>query len=107
MTSTTLTLDFKAMAREVAPTSSDRPLTIGLIPAEANSRMQREGQAFRQPNTKGTTVDQEGLMNNYGLEPEVYFATPPSLEQARQYGFQGFFAAMLVVSLVITAALVG
>ena len=46
--------------------STDREL----VPAEASVRGQREGQQFlRQPNTLGATVDQEGLTNNYAVEP--------------------------------------
>ena len=109
MSSATASLDFIALAQELNlnNTQIDRPATKELIPAEAFSRMQREGQGFMQaPIFKGSTVDQEGLTNNYGIEPEMYFATVPNADQARNYLYQGFAAAALVITLMITSALV-
>lgn len=49
------------------------------------------------------TVNQEGLFNNYAVEPAVYVATYPSIDQQRHYAFQGAVAALLVVFTVLTA----
>lgn len=69
----------------------------GIIPAETAARIAREGENYKhipteenrfntptddQTNsesirtTDGYTVDQEGLLNNYPVEPEMYYETP-------------------------------
>ncbi|MEO9125771.1 MAG: hypothetical protein ABI262_13970 [Microcoleus sp.] len=67
-----------------------------ITPAESAARQHREGKDFGhtphdEPNgesshtTDGYTVDQEGLINNYGIEPEMYAEVPGDLrEQAAQ-----------------------
>jgi hypothetical protein len=67
-----------------------------LIPAEVNARAQREGNeppnrppakenaAAQQPDvktTKGYTVDQQGLVNNYPTTPDMY------VQKQRRVGF--------------------
>lgn len=66
----------------------------GIIPAEVAARKRREGQNFghlpnevKQPDpgaihvSDGYTVDQEGLLNNYAVEPEMYINEPGDLQQ--------------------------
>ncbi|MBD2567589.1 hypothetical protein [Anabaena lutea] len=69
----------------------------GIIPAETAARIAREGENYKkipteeqlssaptddQTNdesirtTDGYTVDQEGLLNNYPVEPEMYYEVP-------------------------------
>ncbi|GAX38118.1 hypothetical protein [Nodularia sp. NIES-3585] len=69
----------------------------GIIPAETVARKEREGENYKtlpteetqkdastndQSNTEsinttdGYTVDQEGLVNNYAVEPEMYYEKP-------------------------------
>jgi len=57
----------------------------GIIPAETAARKEREGDQYKQlpeednpslDTTAGYTVDQEGLVNNYAIEPEMYYETP-------------------------------
>ena len=69
----------------------------GIIPAETVARKQREGENYKtlptektqedastndQSNadsintTDGYTIDKEGLVNNYAVEPEMYYETP-------------------------------
>ena len=65
-----------------------------IIPAETVARQQREGEAFGhtphvdEGETKtadGYTVDKEGLLNNYAIEPEMYINVPGDLrEKAEQ-----------------------
>jgi hypothetical protein len=75
-----------------------------LAPAEVIARMNREGDSFLSlPNTMGATVDQEGLVNNYAVMPQVYLADFPSPAQARKYAFQGAFALLFFASLIFTA----
>jgi hypothetical protein len=49
------------------------------------------------------TVDETGVMNNYAVEPKTYFAAYPSVEQQRQYLFQGVLAVLLVSATILTA----
>nr|WP_225938534.1 ssl1498 family light-harvesting-like protein [Leptothermofonsia sichuanensis] len=49
------------------------------------------------------TVNEEGLLNNYAVEPAVYYAEYPSPEQQRQYAFQGAIATLFVTALILTA----
>lgn len=73
---------------EMDTSSADR----GIIPAEVAARMDREGRDFRttadeqaDPEsidvTGGATVDQEGLSNNYAIEPEMYHDVPGDMRQ--------------------------
>ncbi|NJP10408.1 MAG: hypothetical protein HC866_13805 [Leptolyngbyaceae cyanobacterium RU_5_1] len=57
----------------------------GIIPAETAARKEREGEAYKNlPNEEqggldtsgGYTVDKEGLLNNYPVEPEMYYEVP-------------------------------
>jgi hypothetical protein len=108
MSSATATLDFLSIAKalDVNRAGSSRAVNKQLIPAEAASRMEREGQGFMQaPAFNGSTVDQEGLTNNYGIEPAMYFATMPSVDQARNYLYQGLAATAFVVTLIVTSVL--
>lgn len=101
------TPDFRSMAQQLVAGRGSRNVNADgseLIPAEALSRMQREGRNFlRRPVLNGATVDQEGLTNNYAVEPNMYYAGFPSQDQARQYALQGLAAAALVVGLILTS----
>jgi hypothetical protein len=46
----------------------------GLIPAEVNARFKRTMGSFPQPQVSGSTVDQEGLANNYVVSPQGSYA---------------------------------
>ncbi|UBF27842.1 hypothetical protein K9N68_08035 [Kovacikia minuta CCNUW1] len=56
----------------------------GIIPAETAARMEREGTEYKHtPHNEetldtegGYTVDKEGLLNNYAVEPEMYYEVP-------------------------------
>jgi hypothetical protein len=69
----------------------------GIIPAETAARMEREGTNYKKlpteegeaasptddqtdpesiRTTDGYTVDKEGLLNNYAVEPEMYYEEP-------------------------------
>ncbi len=61
-----------------------------IIPAETAARKEREGDNFKHltehpagsdsiDTTGGFTVDKEGLVNNFGIEPEMYYETPGDL----------------------------
>ncbi|WP_404784544.1 photosystem II assembly protein Psb34 [Altericista sp. CCNU0014] len=46
-----------------------------------------------------TTQDERGLLNNFAVEPTLYFAEVPSREQQRQYWIQGVAAIAFVGTL--------
>ncbi len=50
-----------------------------------------------------TTFSENGILNNYASEPDMYYEVYPSPEQQRNYLRQGAFALLLVSSLVLTA----
>lgn len=70
----------------------------GITPAETAARKEREGEAFKHVPDKennqdhihtagGYTVDNEGLVNNFAIEPEMYYEEPGDLreqEEARE-----------------------
>ena len=77
-----------------------------LIPAEvqANTRQEKEtGKSLNQPLEGGYTRDDEGIVNNYAIEPDVSKAKYPSPKQKRRYIFLGA-AAILFVALVVWIA---
>lgn len=58
-----------------------------IIPAETAARKEREGDKFKHltehppgseslDTTGGFTMDKEGLVDNFGIEPEIYYKTP-------------------------------
>jgi hypothetical protein len=61
----------------------------GIVPAETAARKEREGENYKKEpdgdasmdTTAGSTVDGEGLANNYAIEPEMYYETPGDLRQ--------------------------
>ncbi|MEO0374543.1 MAG: hypothetical protein AAF329_07885 [Cyanobacteria bacterium P01_A01_bin.17] len=50
-----------------------------LIPAEAAARLKRT-MGFPQPKVTGATVDQEGLVNNYAVGPQISVAEKTPLK---------------------------
>lgn len=73
--------------------NSDTPqYDRGIVPSETAARKEREGENFgstregRDPEsidtTGGVTTDQEGLSNNYAVEPEMYVDQPGDLREA-------------------------
>ena len=53
-----------------------------------------------------TTYSNEGTLNNYAIEPEVYYAVEPSQAEQRTYLKQGALALLLVGSLIMTSFIV-
>lgn len=95
--------------RQVATDSSDRVQSDAydphIIPAEVAARKEREGSEYKTVPTEereasaptddqtesgsvqttgGYTVDQEGLLNNYAIEPEMYYEVPGDARQAEE-----------------------
>ena len=50
-----------------------------------------------------TTVNEEGVLNNYPTETKMYCAEYPAIWEQRKYVVQGVVAATLVTTLVFIA----
>jgi hypothetical protein len=46
-----------------------------------------------------TTQDERGILNNFAVEPTLYFAEFPSAQQQRQYLVQGAVAVAFVATI--------
>lgn len=65
-----------------------------IVPAETAARKEREGENFKhtphQPEdasldtSAGYTVDKEGLINNFAIEPEMYIEEPGDLREKEE-----------------------
>jgi hypothetical protein len=61
----------------------------GIVPAETAARKEREGEDYKKTSDKegdlgttgGQTVSNEGLANNYAIEPEMYVEEPGDLSE--------------------------
>ncbi|MBO9999886.1 MAG: ssl1498 family light-harvesting-like protein [Cyanobacteria bacterium SID2] len=49
------------------------------------------------------TVSNEGLLNNYATEPQMYYAEYPSLWEQRRYAWQGALATLFVSTVLFVA----
>jgi hypothetical protein len=77
-------------SKDVSSDTYDR----GIVPAETAARIEREGGKYKSTpdqdqteavegdidTTGGYTVDKEGLLNNYAVEPEMYYEVPGDLK---------------------------
>lgn len=66
-----------------------------IIPAEVAARKEHEGDHFKHltehpagsesmDTTSGYRVDKEGLVDNFGMEPEMYYEKPGDLSSKKQ-----------------------
>lgn len=95
------------MSQQNQPIPSDRQATTkeqvdfgnydrNLMPAETAARHDREGSDFKSipteeqtdpdqiDTTAGYTVDNEGLVNNFAIEPEMYVNEPGDLREKKE-----------------------
>lgn len=95
--------------RQVVPDTDDRvdmdTYDRGIVPAETAARKEREGGQYKHTPTEerekgastddqtddasirttdGYTVDREGLLNNYAIEPEMYYEVPGDARQQEE-----------------------
>jgi hypothetical protein len=81
-----------------------------LVPAEVKVSERHYNQDTDEPVRSsaipGSTIDDEGLLNNFAVEPNVYPSEYPSPRQQRNYIFWGIAAALLVASLVLISTFV-
>lgn len=77
-----------------------------LIPAEIQANTQEEiNQCLNKSLKGGYTIDDEGIINNYATEPDVFEADYPSPKQQKRYFFWGAGATLLItVGLLISFA---
>lgn len=77
--------------KRTQPDTYDR----GIVPAETAARKEREGDLYKQvphdentgddiDTTGGYTVDKEGLVNNFAIEPEMYVNEPGDLREEEE-----------------------
>ena len=69
-----------------------------LIPAEIKSDLQSSDNLVA-----GSTKDNEGIINNYALEPDMSAATYPTPKQQLRYVFLGGGAIVFVATLLLIA----
>jgi hypothetical protein len=50
-----------------------------------------------------TTIDENGILNNYATEPKLYYAEYPNQEQQNRYKVQGAIATLVVALVVLVA----
>jgi hypothetical protein len=75
-----------------------------LIPAEVQANTREEAsKSLNEPLGAGYRVDDEGIVNNYAIEPEMSGSEYPSPKQQRRYLFLGA-AAILFVALAVWIA---
>jgi hypothetical protein len=69
-----------------------------LIPSEIKSDLQSSDNLVA-----GYTKDDEGIINNYALEPDISAATYPTPKQQLRYVFLGAGAILFVATLLLIA----
>jgi hypothetical protein len=90
------------ISNDTADRVADDTYDRGIVPAETAARKEREGADFKHHQTEagqqqaenddqtaadsvhtadGYTVDREGLINNYAIEPEMYVNEPGDLRE--------------------------
>ncbi|UBF29784.1 ssl1498 family light-harvesting-like protein (plasmid) [Kovacikia minuta CCNUW1] len=75
-----------------------------LIPAEVQTNTnQDEVQSIDTPFAVGYTINDEGLINNFAVEPELYPSEYSSLRQQRQYIVLGASAIFFILMLMLVA----
>ncbi len=57
-------------------------------------------------NIMTTVTDENGIMNNFASEPQMYYAGAPTSQDKRSYVFWGAIATALVVASVSMAVVV-
>lgn len=48
-----------------------------------------------------TTTDENGILNNYAIEPKIIYAEYPAIYEQRRYVIQGAIASLLVTAIVL------
>jgi hypothetical protein len=92
----TITLKDKVVAHQISDGSE-------LIPAEIQANTHEEiSKCLNKPLGSGYRVDDEGIVNNYAIEPDMYLADYPSPEQQKRYVSLGAGSMLLVATILLT-----
>ena len=74
-----------------------------LIPSEIQVNTREEiKQCQNKSLEEGYVIDDEGIINNYATEPDLYMANYPSAEQQKRYAFLGAGATLLITIALLT-----
>jgi hypothetical protein len=73
-----------------------------LIPAEVQANIRSDDDRLTEEvAVPGTTVDDEGLIDNFATEPKIYPSTYPSPRQQQRYVLLGIGAILFVAVLIL------
>ncbi len=102
--------DIKSQAKKSTAKQPHHSDGSELVPAEVqvNERHadRKAGDSTQTSAIPGSTLDDEGLINNFAVEPKVYPSEYPSPRQQRQYIYWGIAAVLLVAFLVVISTFV-
>ena len=74
-----------------------------LIPSEIQANTREEIKQCQNKSLEGGyVIDDEGIINNYATEPDLYMANYPSPEQQKRYAFLGAGATLLITITLLT-----
>jgi hypothetical protein len=92
----------KTQGKDLNLSEKNRSDGSELIPAEVQVHIRHDDiQPIDDASSTGYTLDDEGLVNNYAIEPEISASAYPSQPQQRRYVLGAIGAALLVVALVL------
>ena len=73
-----------------------------LVPAEVNASIKRTGDRFlRKSKVVGSTIDREGLTNNYAVEPVITYAAEDSDARKARLGVMFAIATWVPVAIAV------
>lgn len=96
-----IALKDKVVAHHISDGSE---LILGEIQANTHEEISK---CLNKPLGAGYRVDDEGIVNNYAIEPALYLADSPSAKQQKRYVLLGAGAILLVITTLLTAFAVG
>jgi hypothetical protein len=95
--SNTITLKNKVVAHHISDGSE-------LVPAEVKENIGEEDKkSLNKSSGAGYKVDDEGIVNNYAIEPDMSLAQYPSPEQQKVYVSMGGASILLVAITLLTS----
>lgn len=92
----------KTQGKDLNLTEKNRSDGSELIPAEVQVHIRHDDvRPIDNASATGYTLDDEGLVNNYAIEPEISASDYPSQPQQRRYVWLGAGAALVVIALIL------
>jgi hypothetical protein len=89
---------------EKSPSLDEKHRSDGseLIPAEVQANINHnEAESIDASSAAGYTVDEENIINNYAIEPEIYPSKYPAPKQQQRYVFLGAGAILFIIILLL------